>query len=1515
MRKKQDPRLPWLLRLARKNKGAFGTVSSALLGQELEKRGLTDHVVDAQSLSFPVGLETARGLCRTGTARGDANAAVVRARMKVLRELADSHPRGQFHLVADRIRGRAWMWRKLGRKEAPTIETGEPEDAKSDYKWTESALDFDLQQASGEPLPANATLVYPPENQAACPHVVPFLENDPTDRNSTALWTTDGALVFNASPELVRYVVIPPGDTSPEWSLIDLDAVTRDTSVKVSNAKTAWRVMNILIGADFIDGLPGYGPTRLNNNSSLAEVCNEFETLSDSKFAEALASAAADVVSSLPTHILIGLERSKLHRVIEFECHGIDMLADILEVDIKQAAIAADAAAAERKQRAGYGNNLVFARKPRHHDAPAAPAGTKIASDSGGEAADPPPGDDSTQGTHRRPYSGKGRPLQFERTDYRTVESPIGAAAAKAARYEAKRIATTAPEPVVTRSRKRGTRATDKAVRLAFGVSDPTALRRAVRRKAIQALADSSDDDTEDVDYEAMDTESLGLSDNESIASSGGGDPMVDDNDDEDVGGNSVDKGASADTDVEMGEVDRGSDKSESLTPDRARAQTAKPTEGKRPDKATRKTKSTTERLDSASIKRQFSVATVQTDHVQAYARLAFLDLSATSEEMQAQLRSDTSTHDGVIDLNTHEIQLANGGRLVAIDRDLRLVDEAVRAQFSYETIALFEMLRRIIAHALDLSPVHGFLVQAGVGLDGDGADDRFRKTIGSLHTLVRLLAPATGTTRSNAWRQGRRRTPPEQRKERVQELELARVAGAARNRASASFEEEWKSLADDHQEMLALLELPLFALEEVETVLAEQPCVFSSMPSSVFYESWGASHKATITAMRSQIPSRIEQVAAAIARDPVGKSRAFVDYVGAPLGCPVPEMPLWPSAVAELWTTAQTSPVLHADMIRALTTIISSAMLGARLVGNSTEDSVYYKKIWLEMTSALERTSPPLVAQLKGHGKFKGERPSCALVIADSFAELVMAVIAVVRAQYAELAARLYVAPSETKRVTRAQTGAVDQSPALEPLWKPNNSESAATVEDWARGKAGLLVDVTGLVEAQLSWRAWEEEEIPLTCHGKSLVVPIYEQLRRLEHAHNCATALVENISLRTAAIEKACSTLEPAERIRLEKQIREAVGPPADRTVFRRERQAGASTTEKRHRRPRKSELQLRGSANAGVPSIGPRSDETGVPLIDTLHDSPFVRIEQIEPGAIFPQVSAGRNVAKVERCAKTVLKHLAPDGLPRTRPKDRATSWDLLAPFVLPNLYADNSATEFLPHGQVVYLPDAISSLKLAPARIKKGTTKHEGQSPRAMVEEALRSPEQKKRLAGYTSYKAASAFTKGTMTFHYIIDPASNRVYTHRVDPIIGFDTKSGGRQRGSWSAAAKDPRQKVTNQTVRDKASLKRRLYGRLPDTERGELQQLIRAELERPVGTATQSPDEHHTIAAGIDRGEEVLVTLAVVGPPSSSTATSFKIKNAQFKRRDQQDKSAQERQDAKSPLYIIKTALQAQGL
>lgn len=80
------------------------------------------------------------------------------------------------------------------------------------------------------------------------------------------------------------------------------------------------------------------------------------------------------------------------------------------------------------------------------------------------------------------------------------------------------------------------------------------------------------------------------------------------------------------------------------------------------------------------------------------------------------------------------------------------------------------------------------------------------------------------------------------------------------------------------------------------------------------------------------------------------------------------------------------------------------------------------------------------------------------------------------------------------------------------------------------------------------------------------------------------------------------------------------------------------------------------------------------------------------------------------------------------------------------------------------------------------------------------------------------------------------------------------------------------------------------------------------------MGTAIQSRDEHHTIAAGIDRGEEVLVTLAVVGPPSSSTATSFKIKNAQFKRRDQQDKSAQERQDAKSPLYIIKTALQAQG-
>lgn len=120
---------------------------------------------------------------------------------------------------------------------------------------------------------------------------------------------------------------------------------------------------------------------------------------------------------------------------------------------------------------------------------------------------------------------------------------------------------------------------------------------------------------------------------------------------------------------------------------------------------------------------------------------------------------------------------------------------------------------------------------------------------------------------------------------------------------------------------------------------------------------------------------------------------------------------------------------------------------------------------------------------------------------------------------------------------------------------------------------------------------------------------------------------------------------------------------------------------------------------------------------------------------------------------------------------------------------------------------------------------------------MVEEALRSREQKKRLAGYTSYKAASAFTKGTMTFHYIINPASNRVCAHRVDPIIGFDTESGGRQRGSWSAAAKDPRQKVTNQTVRDKASLERRLYGRLPDAERGELQQLIRAELERLQGT------------------------------------------------------------------------------
>lgn len=105
-------------------------------------------MVDAQSLSFPVGLETARGLCRTGTAREDANAAVVRARMKVLRELANSHPRGQFHLVADRICGRPWMWRKLGRKEAPTIETSEPADAKSDYKWTESALDFDLQQVS-----------------------------------------------------------------------------------------------------------------------------------------------------------------------------------------------------------------------------------------------------------------------------------------------------------------------------------------------------------------------------------------------------------------------------------------------------------------------------------------------------------------------------------------------------------------------------------------------------------------------------------------------------------------------------------------------------------------------------------------------------------------------------------------------------------------------------------------------------------------------------------------------------------------------------------------------------------------------------------------------------------------------------------------------------------------------------------------------------------------------------------------------------------------------------------------------------------------------------------------------------------------------------------------------------------------------------------------------------------------------------------------------------------------------
>lgn len=135
------------------------------------------------------------------------------------------------------------------------------------------------------------------------------------DRNTFVLWTTDRSAVFNASPELVCYVAAPAGTANGDWCLVDLDAVSRDPLIKLRNDKLAWRVMNVLIGGDFVDGLPGIGPTRLNRQEDLVELCNSFAALSAGGVEQLLKAALAKAASPYPDIIINGLKKETIEHV------------------------------------------------------------------------------------------------------------------------------------------------------------------------------------------------------------------------------------------------------------------------------------------------------------------------------------------------------------------------------------------------------------------------------------------------------------------------------------------------------------------------------------------------------------------------------------------------------------------------------------------------------------------------------------------------------------------------------------------------------------------------------------------------------------------------------------------------------------------------------------------------------------------------------------------------------------------------------------------------------------------------------------------------------------------------------------------------------------------------------------------------------------------------------------------------------------------------------------------------
>ncbi|GAA5984019.1 hypothetical protein JCM10908_006016 [Rhodotorula pacifica] len=298
------------------------------------------------------------------------------------------------------------------------------------------------------------------------------------------------------------------------------------------------------------------------------------------------------------------------------------------------------------------------------------------------------------------------------------------------------------------------------------------------------------------------------------------------------------------------------------------------------------------------------------------------------------------------------------------------------------------------------------------------------------------------------------------------------------------------------------------------------------------------------------------------------------------------------------------------------------------------------------------------------------------------------------------------------------------------------------------------------------------------------------------------------------------------------------------------------------------------------------------SGLPLLEGIHDSPAVWISDLPPNDnFFPKVAVERTaLEKITTCSERMIAHLAPDSLPRDG-YQYDSKWDNLAPILLPILYPNSTPDRLFLHGQINYLPDAMSKLMLDPTRLRGGPSRYADVTE--VVESALRTMDRTRNcegLKGWLSVKSLNAFERNVCAFEYVSN--GDDVTLYRLKPPFSV---GAGAKKGRWDAR-------------RDRSAPSPTLVRMTPHKQRPNADFLSD---ERRAQISELADEYQNGLFVGIDRGEKVKAAISLVPRTAAEVGTSLLLHDRSFRARDREDRSAREKSEAASPLVLLRAALQ----